>query len=220
MLEDFYNDFGLLNAHPDELFAENSLLFSYVYLKMMEETNDPTRIRLASNLYSMITMRLDRGDGYFDQKPFRSNSETDYMSHDQLTTIMLFLKEVGEDAKVEEIWNRFKSNLFTYDNVNRRINFNRLYHPRDIIFYGMIAGTKLWYLLYPLWFLMVVWTMFNKETSGKQLNWVRCKGLNLTITFKILTMLNRFNWKKTFEIYYPYEDHPIHEIVQNLYEVS
>jgi hypothetical protein len=206
-MESYWNTYGLLNSDKTHYpnFDENASLYTVEYLFLKDDPNCPEAFNLMK-FYAQVKV----SSGLYGQLPFFAGNNDDYTSHDQISAMMCFSKRYNMGIH-NDIWAEVKRQGFRYNNITPDSpGLKGLLHPRDIIFYGMIAGSKLWYLLWPLWFLMIVWSQFGQETSGKCLNWVRCQGMGWNWTLKILGWLMPYkDWREVFAIYFPDTNHPI-----------
>lgn len=225
-MNNYYDSFGLINAHPDEINGENAILYTYEHYLMTKSNADFAFLKSAINI-----CRIE--PGIFLQNPSNFYAEGDdmYMSHDQATTIMLFSWQHNLPYHTE-MWKEIKRQWFMYDNINpprsiaERLKNRRFIHPRDIIFYGNLCGCILWKLLLPVLWLFMLFSALSKwkirdgkklpALSGKCLNFIRLKALKkVSLAWKIqwiihTKLMNRDwgGWRGVFALYFPFSDHP------------
>lgn len=192
----------MLNARSEDPtnFNENSSLYTveYLFLKSDEKVG-----------LSLVKYFLDCkiANGLYNQLPFHAGNDDDYVSHDQLTAWMCISKKYNWNMH-QEIWEEVKRQGYRYNNIEPGKGW--ILHPRDIMFYGMLTGSKLWYLTYPILLLIMVISQFGQDTSGKCLNWLRCKAMGWNWTLKILGWFMPYkSWKEVFAVYFPDQNHPI-----------
>jgi hypothetical protein len=206
--KNYKNKYNLLNAFDYEDVSENTLLFSIE--NYLLEKND-VKIKDMDNYIKLL--KNDEGL-YNNIIGIPVHDKDKWTSHDQLLSIIAFSLIQSKKYHLE-IWKWLKSHLFTYDNISKKINFKRFLHPRDIIFFGYCANSKLCKLLLPLLTIIMCISCFNKQSSGKLLCWVRCKCANLKITYYLCTLIIKLNknygsWNKVFNTYFPNKNHPNH----------
>jgi hypothetical protein len=205
----FYNPYGLLNASsefPGDT-NENSSLYTVEYL--LKKDDAPV---LASLIKYYEMCKKDR-PGLYNQLPFFAGNNDDYMSHDQLTGMFAASKKFGLNLH-DDIWSEVKRQGFRYNNMTPDSpGLKGLLHPRDIIVYGMVAGSCLWWLFYPILLIIMIISQFGSETSGKLLNWVRCTAFGWNKTLWILEKFMPYkSWKEVFAVYFPDPEHPINKL--------
>ncbi len=219
----FYNLYGLINAHANEVLAENTLLFSIEYYMLTKDEAFLEKILIYLN-----NCKVQKG--LYNQHPIPQPDKGAFMSHDQLTAIVALFHSLGMKRQVQEIWSELKRQWFRYDNTNPKApSWNRIMHPRDIIYYGYCAENVLCKALYPILALCMIITCIQSykvrnnrkiiKTDGKLLSWVRCKGSKLHRTFKLLTWIISSNsyfvcWRNIFLTYFGHEQHPIHKLLK------
>ena len=209
----YWDSNNLLNSRNNEQFGENSILFTIENFHLGEEVSKEIDAAIEK-----MTIR----QGLYMQNV----NNYGYMSHDNLTALMSYLP-----ANVrKEIWEEIKRQWFRYDNVNPDSpSWSRILHPRDIIYYGILGGSALAWLGFPLYLLMMLITVFtdceNNEfgspifsTSGKLLLWVRYKGMQnnalFSLTFKALSYIMKKSsmlpsWYDVFKFYFNQDNnHP------------
>lgn len=224
---DFIDDDGLINSRPDEVNAENKLLWSLEYLlvKKLCGKADPT---MTKSMYDFIEKCKIR-KGLYNQRTYKDGTAEDYMSHDQLSSIFCFSYIMGLKWH-KEIWTEIKRQKFRYDNINPD-KPKRWLHPRDIIFYGILNDVWWCKAMYTVFKQMMYVTCIKKtETSGKLLAFVRVASVmrrkekfeklfvNLTKTVRDNETMGK--WERCFEIYFPYENHPTRNFINEQRNVA
>jgi len=119
--------------------------------------------------------------------------EEEKFSHDNMTAIVT-LGKIKNSFFAGEGWSSL---------------FDRPYlHPRDIVYYAFCAG-KWWSHLF-IWVVILagIISMMGEGHSGKQLAWLRFKGINNWITRWILVKYNKV-FVDAFLSYYWFPEHPI-----------
>lgn len=228
-MNDYFDSDGLLNSRKDEKHAENSLLWYVEYLLLLDKSNSLTEAHI-SHMGGILEKCRVR-PGIFAQNPEFARrmrqgdtSHDMYMSPDQMVAIFTISAKFGWEYHYE-IWSEIKRQKCRYDNL-KPDKPSRWIHPRDLIYYGYLAGSKWAKLLLPLYYIMLLIT-FSKGTgtSTRILSWV--KNVQL-VQFPI----NRFiwcicdklirrkfgSWAKVFSIYFPHSDHPIQVLANKLYK--
>lgn len=208
-MENYWNSYGTLNARSEDInnINENSSYYTVAYVlkkSLTENQWGSAEVQALLNYYSLCKI----SDGLYNQLPFHCGNKDDYMSHDQLTAMMVFSKMFDLSIH-EDIWAELKRQHFKYNNMEPGKGW--IMHPRDPIYYGMLTGSKLWWLLYPLFILMIIWSQFGTETSGKCLNWFRLVGLGhfRMLRFFEWLMPKYASWKEVFATYFPDPQHPL-----------
>jgi len=205
-MDKYWNEYGLLNVNPYTKYDENCLLYTAEH-KLIYGLSIDNIITIA---FGTLQSLCNIDTRMMNQIPYKTGTHEDYISHDQLLGIDALS---GIYGKV--IWEGMKRNFFTYDNVSGKFNIKRACHPRDIIYFGIRHGCKLWYLLAPLMLLMMLPSMKGPSTSGKILNWVRLKKLGWNRVLRFFNMISFYkNYEEAFRIYFPKEDHPLHQLAK------
>jgi hypothetical protein len=214
---DYFNKYSMLNEGLTEsdYISENTLLFSAVYILLLKENGKPYKASL--DAFKAYLEVCKQRKGLYDQLPVRSGGKDDSMSHDQLTAIIRISKEFDLGIH-EDIWEEIKRQHFKYSNIHPDtfLNFeDGWHHPMHIMYYGIVCGNPLWYITYPIVMLLSVISCLapQESTSGKQICWVKFKGL-FPVMHKICTWcvnIKNGNWKSMFSIYYKDSEHPINK---------
>lgn len=201
------NKYSLINATGDEGVSENTLLFSVENLFMGNSD-----VKLDDII--LFIEKLEVEEGLYNNLPSLVIGKDKFMSHDNITAIVSLSKQKGMSYH-KLIWEWLKSHLMTYDNISKKTSLRRILHPRDMIYYGYCADSTLCRFLLPLLCIIMLISCLGKGSSGKMLNYVRCKGAGLKVTFWLCTQIIKLNkyfgsWKKVFNTYFPCTDHPNH----------
>lgn len=231
---DFIDDNGLVNSRPDEVHAENASLWTleYIVISRMFNVNCADKSLALHNFCEECKIRT----GLYNQRDFMEEDgcPENYMSHDQLTAISAYSFMSGF-AWHKHIWDEIKRQHGRYDNIRPDKRFNpfnkraysskeRWIHPRDMIYYGILNDVWWCNRLFPVFAEMMRITCRKEtETSGKLLALVRCGAASTRLPkfqklFLELTDIIRDNktmlkWETAFEIYFPYKNHPIRELI-------
>lgn len=211
----FWNESShLLTPNESGERSKNDILFTIEFFAL---TAYPLTFKYIQDaLYTMET-----APGLYqvhpDYKDFSDKDQT-YISHDNLTAIVAF---VDSEAR-HKIWQELCRQSFRYDNVTpSNPSWGRIMHPRDIIYYGIMGGEALMWLLFPLFAIMSILSMFGSDTSGKLLFWLRCQGMKDNLAFKalfkictqVMKMCTPYeSWGAVFRTYFPNPSHPLHQI--------
>jgi len=128
----YVNEYGLINASKNKYGVdENCILYSYQYYLLTGCSN------IKENMEEYISS-CNSKVGIYNQYPEMKGTKEDYMSHDQLTTIMNYSYKLGYDWH-KHIWKEILRQKFRYDNVNpENPSWSRFLHPRDIIYYAYL----------------------------------------------------------------------------------
>lgn len=223
----YFNKYGLLNAQScslDSEAEENTLLFSGIYLISLKRSGKPYQEFLQKYIEYVELCRV--GPGLFNQTPVVPDNHDKYMSHDTLTGLICVSKEFDLSYHTE-IWKTIKKQYFCYNNVDSKF-MSRPLHPRDIIFYGIIADSRICKLLWSILWIIQAVACIQKyktrngikiwKTDGKILAWLRCQTLGWNKSLRMYQFLNRIcsgfhNWFHVFSIYYK-KEHPILNLVK------
>lgn len=214
----YFDSYGLVNARKDEDCGENAILYTYEYYLLLLNKNKDEANKVLDKLFYAVDNSYIKW-GLYKQNP----KDTGPMSHDQLTTIMCLLNKHHCIGDMYAIWDEIGRQNFRYDNLNPIVpSWKRILHPRDIIFYGILAGNWLCYLLSPLLIIMMLFSVYNNETSGKLLWWIRINSFDGLIKEVLefifdLTMFYKYGnlyLQKTFSIYFPDMEHPINLVLK------
>lgn len=217
----FWDNNGLLNSKFDEQDSFNSFLFTLEYYFL---SNEEKRKELRGVLdYAIRACKVS--EGIYKATPTDTFLNVE-QSHDNLTALSAYSYVRGLSTH-EEIWDEILDQKFRYNNVTPDSPGLRLLHPRDIIYYGILNGDPICWLLFPIFCIISLCTCFGKATSGKLLFFVRCHAMEHNIFFNILyyiasllmfTVSPYKNWAEVFEVYFSPKDHPIRELLDQLRE--
>lgn len=183
---DYSTPLGLLKRWGFETEPENSFLYALQTYMLGEKQYHAALYNYMSKIF--YTKNID-GEAYIvfnNHIDERQVVSTPYTSHDQLTAYV-----VWAPYNAVEIWRLLKLGKFSYDNLNPgKFNKKRIMHPRDILFYGIMAGSTICKVLSPLMYLTGItmalpyrlkkrkegWKLENKN-SNEILWWLRLKVL-------------------------------------------
>ena len=218
----YWSKYGTLNAYSHEEYAENSTLWTIEYIFMKElagEDPEPKVIELAN----FIEVFLKVEDGLYDQLPHKAGNHDDATSNDQITGFMALSCRYNLGFH-KEIWKEIKRQTFRYDNLNPESpSWKRFLHPRDIIVYGMMAGSKLWYLLAPIVFIAALVSCMKPKgvTSGKLLIWTRINAIRndwiRDMWLKFFNWVIRGGYGHAFRVYFGRTGHPMLRLLDIVY---
>ncbi len=200
----YINRYGLINSTRHESVAENAPLWAWQYILMTDNMD----------MFMDLTLFVDScytgTNGLYNQRPYSTGSNEDYMSPDQLIPF-------AACTRSPDIFKYLVQHLFTYDNLTGKINFNRIQQPASVLFTGVVAGFS---CLIPLLSLVCIVACFSKpdQTSGKLKAWTMIESLGLRRTKKVCEyILNKRSNFRTFSgcflEYFKEEGHPIREVV-------
>ena len=222
--------YGLLN--PDKnLRSENGILFTMEFYLLMHELYGFDGFNYKA--FNELQLDLYVEDGLYSQTPFGmldENGELEPVSHDNLTAIAAsaYMYNRGDDIN-SEIWSYLKRHLFTYDfRVPGVVNFDRIMHIRDVIFYGFLAGSIICMLLMPIVVLANVISCLraNEHTSGKLLVFVRNRSsrkrsLLMRVSDYICDFIIEWKydrgWRDVFAIYFKEGEHPCNLLAEEIW---
>jgi len=213
---------GLITTDAEGTSGENSFLWTVeLYVACLKKGQNVSALGFTLDK-ALENMNL--GNGLYKQAPHigLDQGKDSYMSHDQLTAIICYLHLTGRKDKIKEILAAFKYGI-SYNNVDNKF---RPYHPRDLIFYGIINGSFIAYLFLPLLYLITLFT-FARET--KERNGIEFKKTDseilyyisreCTSVFKPINFIcekrvkQRFgSWDNLFDTYFKDDNHPINAI--------
>ncbi len=222
----FIDSYGLVNSRPDEKNAENSILWTIVLFVAMKKKRRDTehierRINIALELMHLDNGRYKQNPAY--PHPENHDNQAAYMSHDQITAIMVFYKMTKQDKKRKEMLDYFKFGI-SYDNVHNTMK--RVMHPRDLIFYHCLDNNPFAILMLPLLWLITIHTFIKdtktrkhgtfQKTDGEILYYIKreCTCFFKPIDwFCNMRIKQRFgSWDRVFSKYFKYVQHPINKI--------
>ena len=223
----FYDSNNLIKSRKSEETAENAILWTYELLLLRELKGEDVEEEKGQFLDALLEMEIKRG--LFHQNPaysFDGDLQNRLMSHDQLTAITSASYRYGWRFH-EEVWKEIKRQKLRYDNY-RPDNPERWLHPRDLIYYGILADSKIARLFVPILALICLISCLSKrrETSGKILAWVRFqtlkkKSLTMRLASKVadfIIYLIHGSWADVFSIYFSSEGHLIQEKAKQVYK--
>ena len=221
----FIDGWGLLNSRPDEVNAENALLWTLEYIILLETLGMDASNQKQSLNEAIRACRTPIPGIYHQNPQFSLNppivAKDAYMSPDQLLAICGFSYKVNNNDHIL-VWNAIKKQHLLYDNVAPS-HPKRFVHPKDLILYGYLAGSFICKLLFPIFLITCILPHFKpvEDTSTKILTFVRLKlvknnNIFSRLTCKIVNFLvkrKHKNWNNIFQIYFPNPEHPIHKLM-------
>lgn len=216
----FTDKYGLLTVNNTGQSEENSFLWTvelYVIQRKLGLDCEQTYKTIQNALELM-----DLGNGLYKQAPHLDpdpNNHDTYMSHDQLTAIMVFFKLTGQKKRMKEIMSAIKYGC-SYNNVDKKF---RPLHPRDLLIYKYLSGTIFGYLFLWLSYLILFVTFFTEKKGDvlkTDLEIIYYITREATSVFKPMNwycerrVKERFgNWDNLFAYYFKSRRHPINKIV-------
>lgn len=227
----YFDDWGLLNSKKDEVYAENSILWTLQYVLLCEMCGKDVTIH-KNRLYTALKY-CEIKEGIYSQNPTYTNNpnirlKEQYMSPDQYIVFMASYKLWGWRFG-KEMWKETLNQYLCYDNVNPDTspNFNnlRVFNPKHLAFAAYCNGSLLCPFLLPFLIVgAVVSCMSPKDvTSGKLITWTYLTTIKWTWFTKLCTKLiekKHGSWANVFEIYFPFEDHPSNVLSKKVYSVK
>lgn len=225
--KNWQDEYGMLNPRKG-IRTENGILFSLEYMLLLNEPQDTYLkfVTIRGSLYSGVP-------GLYNQTPFHMGADhgdtgEEPISHDNLTAILGGSYYHGSKDIIKLTWDYIKQHLFTYDSrTPNKISFSRILHPRDIIYYGALAGNILCRTLLFLTCISNIVSCAKKpqETSGKLLAFVRCKCFHDSFLMKLCHKINTWQinkqykngWAGVFDIYHGVEGNPIRNKAREIY---
>lgn len=140
-----------------------------------------------------------------------------YMTNEHDNVDDFSLDEAISVAAISRRWRH-------HENLQRIELFGRSYSLRpDTFCFLLLCKYPIFNLaLLPRLFVsasMVISCMRKREdTSGKQLAYIRYRGLNMKWTWWLCThLLTNSSWAEVFQIYYPESDHPINVLARKVW---
>lgn len=208
---DWADSYGMLNPEKNTP-TENAVLVTLEYYLLsgrnVGEVLDFIFLHFETDVPGLYTQT------HYGKKADHGEEGLEPNSHDNITAIMVAFKLFGYDAHVGAIWSYIVRNSGTYDFRHpNEVRWDRLLHPRDLIFYGYLAGNILCTLLLPLLIPMMLHSCLKPRevTSGKLLWWVRCHCLPKPFFWLFHKLVD---YKDAFRIYFHQEGHPITELLK------
>jgi hypothetical protein len=211
--DEWKDKYGLLNPERGTP-TENAILVTLEYQLLAGEIPAYTVIKVMD--YFQTPVRGLYTQTHYGKKADHGEEGLEPNSHDNITAMMVAFKLLGAEAesKVKNVWSYIVANKGTYDFRHpNEVRWDRLLHPRDLIFYGYLAGNILCTLLLPLLIPMMLHSCLKPRevTSGKLLWWVRCHCLPKPFFWLFHKLVD---YKDAFRIYFHQEGHPITELLK------
>jgi hypothetical protein len=212
-MDQWINDYGLLNAKEADINAENAPLWT---LEMFLLTRDDQYLEpLLEYIYKCKTFI----PGLYNQFPMAVDGIDSFMSPDQLIAFVGALAEANRKKAIQKIWEYLVTHAFTYDNTQPGVtNFDRTMQPAAILFTAVYAGC--WWLK-PLLSAACMFSCWkaDRTTSGSLKAWVMFKSLKMRFTERVCTILigdYYKSWYEVFKTYFYEEGHPIPEAARDI----
>lgn len=224
----FFNRWGGVNAHPNtpNEYNENSVLYT-LELFLLGLAINQHDIGLEKMLTHLIGEKLyNKKTNMFNNiaHEVAPDNPDRFISHDNLTAIAVFSKLIGATWH-EKIFKEIK--LGTYDNISGKFNPMRVLHPRDYIFYGILAGDPWCKIMSPILEATGYLTFKDEykvrngnkivKTDNELLWWCRFhvySGSKSLRKYAERRIIERFGtWNNVFRTYFKHIEHPIRKIV-------
>lgn len=216
---------GLLKRWDFETEPENSFLYALQHYKLTGDTKRRAALSryMGQVVYNSVVIDEIVFNNHVDAM---QAMKTPYTSHDQLTAYVVFNPALNAPL----VWEGAVKMKFRYDNLNpAKPKLSRLLHPRDILFFGIMADNLVCKLLSPLLYLMMLYTMIipkrlkkrkgrwvlEKKNSNEILWWLRCSvmrgllGKVFRVTYKALLHVRFDNLHGLMLDYYVDPEHPV-----------
>lgn len=209
---EWMDEYGLLNPEKNTP-TENAVLVTLEYDLLKRAT---TNVLLTYTLvlrYFQTDVHHLYTQTHYGKKADHGEEGLEPNSHDNLTAIAVTMKLIEAEHRVKGLWKYILANLGTYDFRHpNEVRWDRLLHPRDLIFYGYLANNIVCTLLLPLLVLMMIHSCLKPRevTSGKLLWWVRCHCLPKPFFWLFHKLVD---YKDAFRIYFHQEGHPIKDLL-------
>ena len=209
-LTPYLDQYSYVNCNTTERVGFNAILFTAEYLLSSSDV-DPAAHDIEMQIFGKTVPQILKGSVYFS-----TPEDTTYISLDNLTALSALSPNYAA-----KIYAETKRQWLRYDNLNpEKPSWSRIQQPRDIIFYGMQAGSWICWILSPIMLLFCFMSMFSSfdETSGKLLVWVRLYSLKQNLFMRIalwfftlqLRVCHSQNWYDVVKIYFQGdEQHPV-----------
>ena len=223
----FTDKYGLTITKPYGNTQENAFLYTVeLFVILRNKGRDTSRIEF---IIETALSEMYEGNGIYKQNPSYPHpmmhiSSNAKMSHDQLTAIMVYFAITGRKDKIREIMDRFTFGI-SYNNTGTKLVG---WHPRDLIFYHILNGSKLAYIFLPLLYIITFFTFIKdkkhrahgtfKKTDGEILYYIKRESTNIfkyiDVFCNLLIKIRFGSWDKVFSTYFKQLDHPIN-IIRN-----
>lgn len=173
----FWNEYNLLNPTEADIVSENCMPTTYRYCYLGNRSITPLFLYIQDCEKSM---------NLYNQFPFPVEGKDEYVSHDQLTTIVNVFYKMGLINRIEGIWDEIKRQKLRYNNVSPESPGWNFVHPRDILYIGFLLKKWWAYLLFPIFALITIESCFSKwKVRPTILNRVKYFFKNFKIQDKI-----------------------------------
>lgn len=131
-VKSYRDDRGLLNSKRGEVHCENSPLYTLEHILqcVIAKEDCSKEIKDMLNFYNSCMI----SPGLYNQRPTNDGGHEDYMSHDQLTTMMCFFFFTHQTDKIIDVLDEIDRQGGHYDNVNP-FEPKRYLRPWDRWFY-------------------------------------------------------------------------------------
>jgi len=214
MSEEFFDEWGLLHCNPNEI-SENGPLFTSEWLILQAIASNHIEFWIQDYARHTLFYVWNTKEKRWMDRAIIGGS---HVSHDNLTGIYA----LGLLSKTKP-WH-------VLSGLKRQPTYPRyFFHPRDRIFFALVER-KLWTKIIPAKLILVLICIPSvmrpkQETSGKILWWLRfwCLAqLGSPLLYKVYLWALKLSYGQApmiqiFKIYYPYREHPIHEIAQKVF---
>jgi hypothetical protein len=210
-LKPYQGPYGLIECNKTDIDGENAILYSNYYLAAVED------LEYHSLIEEIIATKLHVGPGLYHSRI----NDKGQMSHDNLTAIMFMLDDNRRLAVLKEV---IRQKGRYDDQFPQDPSWSRILHPRDMIYYGILGGSYIAWLFFPVFAIMMLLSCFETKekdgsysTTSKRLFWLRCKTLPENRLFSLLFRLGTFiiskndlnTWNKIFLYFFKQdENHP------------
>lgn len=203
----FYDEYGMPNPSANER-STNGILFLVELMLLGKLKYGHLSLQHRSDFHVAVEAMSFNSHREFSQTPWTTVKE-DRASHDNVTAIASMSYVMG--------WHYHKN-----------ISLKYYPHPRDMIYYGLLAG-KLWaYPLMPILSAIMIhscWRNYKApngmpDTDGKLLAWVRLHSYPMSLTKRLCDagIKKHFGgWRQVFETYFQHPENPVRLLAQEVY---
>lgn len=199
-MKNFVSQYGYIKPNSICKQSENGILFSVEYFYLLQETgNKGDSFFHIWHLRHLLETNMGANNGTYRTLP---NDPNPRFSLDNMVAVSGFARKTKSKHLLEGL------PLFRHYSL-RPDNFIYLLYCK----YPLIG---FWFLWITSIAMIVSCARTDNGTSGKLLSYVKYKGANMKLTWKVCQQFMSLSMVEYFQTYFPEVDHPINEEVRKI----
>lgn len=216
------SDFGFINSRPNQKQSENGILFDVEHKFLWCHNTRPSHYRpeLLELLVKIEDLWKTNGGKYKTLPDEDSRGGRDRFSLDNMIAVAAFLRFcIDNDIYARDARRSMEYVIFSpyyyrfYDVIPFLLLMKFPTSDRKNRITRFLQSVVNIFMLGLVWFFTIVpcFIYGPRDTSGRLLAYVKCRGLGSRKLYNIcefVMKLRGLSFKKSFAIYFPFDDHP------------